>query len=184
MTLTLALFISHFSDLLENTGFCFAVPEFLSLSLFFFLEPFKSAARRYQGDVFSSQVNFRGHIYNPLSISGNPMSAIGSDVGRRLGLRTYTASLKLKKTSSIRAHWGLQNGRRNSWQNRIILEKINNKKLFRRARENAKQADCWKPTQIKLRKILSRMFFFSPAFGKVHRIRRALAKFRGLSKMS
>ena len=35
MTLTLALFISHFSDLLENTGFCFAVPEFLSLSLFF-----------------------------------------------------------------------------------------------------------------------------------------------------
>ena len=109
MTLTLALFISHFSELLENTGFCFVVPEFLSLSLslslslFFFLEPFKSAARRYQGDVFSSQVNFRGHIYNPLSISGNPMSAIGSDVGRRLGLRTYTASLKLKKASSIRA---------------------------------------------------------------------------------
>lgn len=35
MTLTLALFISHFSDLLENSGFCIAVPEFLSLSLFF-----------------------------------------------------------------------------------------------------------------------------------------------------
>ena len=33
MTLTLALFISHFSELLENTGFCFVVPEFLSLSL-------------------------------------------------------------------------------------------------------------------------------------------------------
>ena len=53
-------FISHFSDLQENTGFCFLVPEFLSLSLFFFfLEPFKSSARRYQGDVFSSQVNLR-----------------------------------------------------------------------------------------------------------------------------
>ena len=100
MTSTLALFISHFSDLLENTGFCFAVPEFLSL-FFFFLEPFKSSARRYQGGVFSGQVNFRSHIYNPLSISGNPMSAIGSDVGRRLGLRTYTASLKLKKASSF-----------------------------------------------------------------------------------
>lgn len=39
MTLTLALFISHFSELLENTGFCFAVPEFLSLSLFSFWNP-------------------------------------------------------------------------------------------------------------------------------------------------
>ena len=29
-------FISHFSDLQENTGFYFLVPEFLSLSLFFF----------------------------------------------------------------------------------------------------------------------------------------------------
>lgn len=76
----------------------------ISLSLFFFfLEPFKSSARRYQGSVFSGQVNFRSHIYNPLSISGNPMSAIGSDVGRRLGLRTYTASLKLKKASSFQS---------------------------------------------------------------------------------
>lgn len=59
MTLTLALFISHFSDLLENTGFCFAVPEFLSLPLslfFFFLEPFKSSARRYQGDFSQAKL--------------------------------------------------------------------------------------------------------------------------------
>lgn len=34
MTLTLELFISHFSDLLANTGFCFAVPEFLSFFSF------------------------------------------------------------------------------------------------------------------------------------------------------
>ena len=109
MTLTLALFISHFSDLLENTGFCFAVPEFLSLSLslslfFSFWNPL-SPRREGIKEMFSQAKLILGAIiYNPLSISGNPMSAIGSDVGRRLGLRTYTASLKLKKTSSIRAH--------------------------------------------------------------------------------
>lgn len=107
MTLTLALFISHFFDLLESTGFCFAVPEFLSLSLFFSFWNPVSPRREGIKEMFSRtiKVNFRGHIYNPLSISGNPMSAIGSDVGRRLGLRTYTASLKLKKASSIRANY-------------------------------------------------------------------------------
>ena len=62
MTLTLALFISHFSDLLENTDFCFAVPEFLSLSLFFSFWNHLSPRREGIKEMFSQAKLILGAI--------------------------------------------------------------------------------------------------------------------------
>ena len=64
MTLTLALFISHFSDLLENTGFCFAVPEFLSLSLSLFFSFWNPLSLRREGikEMFSQAKLILGAI--------------------------------------------------------------------------------------------------------------------------